>query len=315
MPSHVLVQSIGAEAGPTLVVVAGVHGNEPAGVEALQMMGQRLEAAGGVARGEFIGLIGNPGALSRRQRYLDRDLNRLWLVPPLSVARTREGRERRRITRILGAARRRGRGALHVVDLHTTSGDGPPFFVVGGSPWGHETARSLPLPVVEGLARRLPGTMTEWLDRQGVSNLVLEAGSHRNPESVRHAEALLKVILARLGLVDPARLDADAALEHLAEQGRGLPRALSLSVRHPVHATDDFVMEPGFRNLDPVREGQLLARDRRGQIHASADGWLLLPLYQLQGADGFFLATPAPGAPATGKPPERSVVSKGIVSQ
>ena len=52
---------------------------------------------------------------------------------------------------------------------------------------------------------------------------------------------------------------------------------------------DDFVMEPGFTNFQPVERGQTLARDRRGPILARESGQILMPLYQKQGTDGFFL--------------------------
>jgi succinylglutamate desuccinylase len=58
--------------------------------------------------------------------------------------------------------------------------------------------------------------------------------------------------------------------------------------RHAVTPEDSFVMEPGFRNLDLARAGQLLARDRKGEIRAPRDGLVILPLYQGQGSDGFF---------------------------
>jgi succinylglutamate desuccinylase len=49
-------------------------------------------------------------------------------------------------------------------------------------------------------------------------------------------------------------------------------------------------MEPGFSNFQPVKRGQLLARDRHGDIRAPEAGLILMPLYQSQGTDGFFLA-------------------------
>jgi hypothetical protein len=42
-------------------------------------------------------------------------------------------------------------------------------------------------------------------------------------------------------------------------------------------------------NFQPVIRGQLLARDRNGEIRAPENGRILLPLYQSQGSDGFFL--------------------------
>jgi succinylglutamate desuccinylase len=38
-----------------------------------------------------------------------------------------------------------------------------------------------------------------------------------------------------------------------------------------------------------VAAGTLLARDDGGEIRAPFDGLLLMPLYQAQGSDGFFL--------------------------
>ena len=51
-------------------------------------------------------------------------------------------------------------------------------------------------------------------------------------------------------------------------------------------------MEPGFRSFDPVEKGQVLAHDRHGDLRAHEDGRILLPLYQHQGLDGYFLVRP-----------------------
>lgn len=59
--------------------------------------------------------------------------------------------------------------------------------------------------------------------------------------------------------------------------------------RHAIVAEDHFKMVPGFRNFQAVRRGQVLARDRAGEIKACETGLILLPLYQPLGNDGFFL--------------------------
>ncbi len=60
--------------------------------------------------------------------------------------------------------------------------------------------------------------------------------------------------------------------------------------RHAVRPEDGFRMDPGFVNFQPVREGQLLAQDVHGEVLCPEDGLILLPLYQGQGDDGFFVA-------------------------
>ncbi|MHC4922511.1 MAG: hypothetical protein ACYTG4_00315 [Planctomycetota bacterium] len=69
-----------------------------------------------------------------------------------------------------------------------------------------------------------------------------------------------------------------------------MPRVVEIRYRHHIEPSDEFRMEPGFRSFDVVETGQLLARDRNGEIRARQSGRLLMPLYQGQGEDGFFIA-------------------------
>jgi hypothetical protein len=288
----------GPEPGPTLVGVGAMHGNEPAGVEALVRIGTRIRAAGGLRRGAFVGLVGNRKALATGRRFVDRDLNRIWGLPPEGTAPWHEGREREELTRILGRIQREGRGPLHVVDLHTTSGRGPAFTIVPASPWGQAEADALPVPRIRGLFHSLPGTFGAWLDAEEIPNLILEGGSHQDPASVDRTEAVLRILLERMGLVEPRWLAADEARALLAGDTRGLPPLVEVRHRHPIEPADDFRMLPGFRNLQWVREGTRLGRDARGDVTAPLAGWLLLPLYQRHGEEGFLLGETVATAPS-----------------
>src|SRR5262249_56516502 len=78
---------------------------------------------------------------------------------------------------------------------------------------------------------------------------------------------------------------AHARLERARDRLPPLIEALS---RHAITDEHEFRMEPGFANIQRARAGELLARDRRGEIRAPHDGMVLLPLYQAQGDEGFF---------------------------
>ncbi len=303
MPGRVLMAFRGEAPGPTLVAVAALHGNEPAGIQALERLGDRLRAAGGIKRGAVVGLLGNRRASALGLRFLDRDLNRLWELSPAEAAAFREGRERRELTRALADLRRRGPGPLHVVDLHTTSGRGPAFSIVPASPWGRAEADALPVPRITEVFSSLRGTFGGWLDRHRIPNLILEAGAHEDPASPARAEAVLRILAERLGLAGPRWLDTDEARRLLARDVEGIPPVLRVRYRHGIIPSDHFQMAPGFGNLEWVPQGTLLARDRRGPVTAPLEGWLLLPLYQKQGEDGFLLAEAAKSvAPRGGRP-------------
>jgi len=62
------------EPGPMLIVLGGIHGNEPAGLLALEPLIDGLA----LAAGDFVALSGNRAALAAGVRYIERDLNRGW---------------------------------------------------------------------------------------------------------------------------------------------------------------------------------------------------------------------------------------------
>ena len=101
--------------------------------------------------------------------------------------------------------------------------------------------------------------------------------------------------LAAAGLIQEAEFPEVAeAREALRAMAAGLPRLLEIKHRHPVALGDGFLMHPGFENFEPVSAGRLLAQDVRGDVRSPESGRLLLPLYQAQGDDGFFLIRELP---------------------
>ncbi len=282
----------GARPGPTLIVVGGVHGNEPAGVRAATRVLARLEAAGVALRGDLVALCGNVRALRGGRRYLERDLNRAWTAAALRSppGQGPEDHERAELKAALDEALAAARGPVTFLDLHTTSAEGIPFAMTGDTPRHRAFASAIPLPIILGLEEQLDGVLSEYLTARGAVTMVVEGGQHAGPATEANLEAALWVALAAAGLCAPSALPVHAdAVAHLARARGALPRVIEVLERHAVAGDDEFRMEPGFANIGRVRARELLARDRRGEIRAPRDGLLLLPLYQPQGEDGFFL--------------------------
>jgi hypothetical protein len=116
-----------------------------------------------------------------------------------------------------------------------------------------------------------------------------EAGQHDSITSVDHHEALIWIATVATGNFlreDLPEFDHYQSVLNRAGNGR---RVVEVRHRHPIVPEDNFQMEPGFRNFQPVRRGQILAKDRSGEITARETGLILLPLYQKLVDDGFFL--------------------------
>jgi len=296
---RVLGRLRGAEPGPTLLLVAGLHGNEPAGVEGLRRVFAALaDGAGAGLRGEAVGLAGNLAALAERKRFLREDLNRMWRHDRLELVRTAaaegmpleaEEAELAGLAAALARAIGEARGPVVVLDLHTTSAGGPSFGVLEDTLANRELAFALPAPLVLGLEEEIVGIMTHHLADRGYVTLGYEAGQHDDPASSDRAEAAAWIVLEAAGVLPPGRPEVERSRRRLAPESRGLPAVAEVRHRHAIAPGDAFEMAPGFRNFERVEAGQALAWDRRGPVHAPDDGLLLMPLYQAQGDDGFFL--------------------------
>lgn len=282
--------------GPVLVCVAGIHGNETAGVEALQRVVGRLAADPAGLRGRLVALAGNRGALARGCRFVERDLNRLWTPEELERVRKKGvalKAEERELAELDSELRRIFCGSeapVYLLDLHSTSGDGPPFTILDDTLPNRRLALCLPVPVVLGMEEELEGTLTHHLSEEGVANVVFEAGQHRAPASVERAAAAVWITLESVGvLARGSRPEVAAARGRLERKYGDLPEVVEVRYRHGITAVDQFRMTPGFVSFEAVRAGQVLGVDRRGPVAAPGDGRLLMPLYQPQGDEGFFL--------------------------
>ncbi len=290
------VGEIAAGDGPLMLCTGAIHGNEPAGVLALERVLAELEARPGGFRGRLVGLAGNLAALERRTRYLDVDLNRAWLPERLEAVDQpgspfdAEGREQRDLLEELRAAIDGADQEVYFLDLHTSSAPGTPFACIGDTLRNRRFAHFFPVPVILGLEEQIDGALLEHLNNAGMITLGFEGGQHDAPESVENHAAAIWTGLGSAGLLprDDERVVAARAL--LDERAAGVPPVLEIRYRHGLAPEDDFRMRPGFRNFCEVHAGQVLADDARGDIEAFYPARVLLPLYQGKGDDGFFLA-------------------------
>lgn len=294
---RVFASARGEAPGPTLICIGSVHGNEPAGVHAIHRVGRRLERTNALRGGAFVGLVGNRAALERGARFVGHDLNRAWTEERVAAIRSldetsRDSEEHEQAELLVAVERAvdQARGPVYLLDFHTTSGAGGLFSAFGDTLPQRAFAAGFSVPMVLGLEELVDGTLTQFFSERGLTAVTLETGRHDAPEAVERAEAAIWVALRNLGvLASEAGREAEHGERLLRDASAHLPRALEMRYRHPVRPGDGFEMVPGYRNFDPVARGDLIARDRGGEQRAPMSGRLLLPLYQKQGEDGFFL--------------------------
>ena len=309
-PQRELARLRGPRPGPTLVCIGSLHGNEPAGYCALERVVATLKAATcdtgfELDLGDLVVLIGNRTALSEGRRYVDHDLNRGWSPGRIATlentgATTAEEAEMAELVESIQRARDEARGPVVLLDLHSTSGDSPPFISVADRLEHRRFALEFQVPVILGIDEYLDGTLLEWIDRLGFLGLVFEGGRHEDPSSVDHNEAAVWIAMRSLGLLGGSEVTAHPILGPTLERAprtlraasRGLPRMLEIHYRHELDENRPFRMAPAFRSFQLVEGGTLLAWDGEHEVRCLMSGRLLMPLYQPQGEDGFFVMRP-----------------------
>lgn len=298
--THVVDRLEGAPGGPTVVVTGGVHGNEPAGLTAALEVLSSLRARETPLRGRVLAVTGNRAALGLGQRFVERDLNRRWDQRVIDALRARaieglahEDREQRELVDLFLSLERDAAGPVVFIDLHTTSGASPPFVCLADTLGNRALADALPLPKILGLEEVLDASMLGYLTDRGHIGFAVEGGRHDEPETVaRHASSLW-LLLERAGSIARADVpDREAHRETVRAAARGVDPVVEIVHRHVVEGGDDFVMEPGWKSFQPVARGAVVARDRRGPIATPHAGLMLMPRYQPQGEDGYFIVRP-----------------------
>ena len=280
----------GLDAGPDLLVLGAVHGNEVCGPRAIERAiaacraGELLIRRGAVT---FVP-VANPKAYWQRSREGDRNLNRSLAEKP--VPADYEDRIGNRLCDLL-------RRHDVLLDIHSFRSEGEPFTFFGpeeGSaalrPFRHAAAEGA-LAAALGtrvaihgwlenyerliaIRNRLgfpPGSIaegygtTEYIRFQGGYGVTLECGTHDDPAAIEVGYRAIVNTLAHLGLTD----DAPA------------PRP----EQTVIHIVDIVVCEAAgdrlegrWRTGDPVVAGTVIARRASGEaVHAPSDGFIIFP--------------------------------------
>ena len=201
-----------------------------------------------------------------------------------------EDREVRRLLEVLAQVEERRRGPVYVLDLHTTSGGGGAFTTTSDYLCNRRFAMEIPAPLVLGLDEAIEGTLIGYLDEFDYTTAVFECGQHAEAAAVERAAWGVWLAVRAAGLLEEADSpEARRGWKALRKAYRRLPRVLEVKHRHPVADEDRYMSRPGLLNFGPVRAGAVVGDDRRGPVTAPESGRILMPLYQEQGEDGFFV--------------------------
>jgi succinylglutamate desuccinylase len=293
----------GSRPGPLLICLGGIHGNEHAGLLAIEEVLRLIELEKSQhpefsMAGTFLGIRGNISAIQTHQRFIKRDLNRILLKEEIDQFRAlpegQLGEDERECLSLVDLIEREHAAQRHgltlLLDLHTTTAFGGIFSIAAEDDVSLSLAKGLHVPVILGIAKSLKGTTIDYFNRPqaGLYSVVFEAGQHDEPASVTRTTSAIINCMRAIGQIDPANVDIrhDDLLQDLAA---GLPEVTRLVYHYVIRPDEDFVMHNGYKNFDPIHKGEVLASNAHGPVISPFDGMILMPKYQSLGNDGFFI--------------------------
>ncbi len=286
-----------------IIFIGGMHGNEVSGYAALNEVVSEIEQYLPKFKGNFYALGGNLQAMRKNVRYIDRDLNRIWLNQNINrilqgeinhanaVAEEKEFLELYLIIKEVMDKHRE----VYVIDLHTTSADSIPFITINDMLINRNFSMNFPLPIILGIEEYLTGPLLSYMNEFNHVSMAFEAGQHTDPKSIKINESFVWLSLVFAGIID--RNDLPTFEQHynfLKAQTTLSQQIFEVRYRKDVKPQDHFVMNKGYVNFSPINHNETLANDVSGEVKSIEGGRIFMPLYQNQGSDGFFIIRKVP---------------------
>ena len=297
-PNRIFHHIEGKNPGATIVFFAGIHGNETAGVNALNSVLVTLSEKD--ISGEIYGVYGNIKALQQNKRFLESDLNRMWTLKQLDTIKHKEAlnqeeQEQEELFYFVKQLLISDKNPIYFIDLHTTSSKTLPFITINDALINRKFSGCFPVPVVLGIEEYLEGPLLSYLNTLGYLSLGFESGQHTDPNAVINCEAFIQLALRHTGHIESNGIENIHNYENILKSAScNISSIFEVIYKYHIQPKEVFSMKDGFESFQKIKKGTLLATTDGKNIYSDYTAKLFMPLYQKSGNDGFFIIRPIP---------------------
>lgn len=281
----VVIRFGGAKAGPRLLVLGAVHGDEVCGTDAIraivsQLENNQLELVCGEVT--FVPIC-NPKAYAARLRHVGKNLNRM--VAHYSNPQTYEEELANQLTGLIAASD-------YLLDIHSFESEGEAFvFQDYTDDKAASFARCLGLNIIitgwpemyaDPAAYAInAGDTIGYAHQCGITGALIECGQHNDTHAAKIAEQAIINALMHLQMIGGRDF-----LEKFPN-----PKIIQARKVYPKHK--EGVLAKNWQHLDAIAKGEILATYVDGaEETAPCDGIILLPNAKAAiGDEWFYLGT------------------------
>lgn len=244
------------QAGKTVAIFAGIHGNETAGIMVVEELIKNFTPTQGTVHLVF----GNPRAIAQNCRYTESNLNRDFIRT--SKPKTYEQKRAQTLMNLLDSCDT-------LLDLHayrTSKGTGIPFAIC--EPRCQAVVKKFGLPLsIAGISSFQAGSTNGYMEEQNKIGIVVELGALEKPQHffTKGMECAL-AFLAHFGCaVDQAPLIKTDHTEYLKVAGVYRKN------------TTKFKFSRKYHSFDKVTKMETIATDSAVTISTTKPGRIMFP--------------------------------------
>lgn len=249
------------------MILAGVHGNEKCGVEAVEKLLPSLQIEKGRV---FIG-YGNPRAVKENVRFTEANLNRMFKADECLSMAEKQSYEYKRAQFLKEYLNQ----ADVLLDIHASFTPKSTAFIICEAN-ARGIVKHLPFDLtVSGFDEVEPGRTDSYMNGIGKIGICAECGYLRDPEATRVAENVISAFFVARGHVQGST--------KVYEQSRIKMDDLYFT------KTDTFTLSKMFDDFESVRKGEVIGVDGEEKVVAPKDCIILFARNRNKIGDEAFL--------------------------
>ncbi len=252
MPKDI-VELVGEKFGETSLILVGVHGNEKCGIEALDQILPTLK----IKRGRVLFAKGNPRALKADTRFVEQNLNRMFIDTRDLSSEVKESYEYKRaqfLKKYLDQAD-------VLLDIHASSiSESKPFLICEKN--AREITKYLPIKLaVSGFDEFEPGGTDYYMNKIGKIGICVECGYLGDPNSTE---------LAKQSILEFLKIRGHIAGEVISRNQNNIQIYKKYSSK-----TNKFRLAKSFADFEVISNNQLIGTDGAEEIRAPEKSLIL----------------------------------------
>lgn len=243
----------GKEQGPTSIILVGVHGDEKCGIKALEKILPTLK----IERGVVFFAYGNPRAIRVGKRYIEKNLNRMFIRDDLLTEKERASYEYSR-AQFLKNYLNQAEALLDIHASHTATSQ--PFVICEANAQG--IVEYLPVKrIVSGFDQVEPGGTDYYMNSIGKIGVCMECGFLGDAKSEQVAQKSIEAFLKARGHITNNLI----AQEQLYIRMHILYKT----------KTNKFILKKMFNDFEEISTGQIIGIDGDQEIRAEEEAVIL----------------------------------------